>query len=352
MAKRYGDRWEVERSIGEGGQSCVFLVRDSTTDSKELYALKRLKNDSAESRLARFGNEIEATQKISHPGIIKIIDYACSGDPPYYYVMPYYEQGSLESLSLESWSTAERLSLFDKILDATSILHASGIIHRDIKPSNILIDKNGVPVLCDFGICFFESGQRHTLSEERIGSVNYIPPELEGGRLDKILPTADVYCLGKVLYWIMCGQHLPRERFDEQDFNLVDKYDDNRFEIINELLRASVTEFPRDRYHDATRFHDATYNGRLAKIFDRYIRYPSRRHAQRCIFCGQGDYKPIGTQSPNGQTDEVASQNVLGFNRTSGMAPRRIVACDNCGNVQMFLLNTETTLECWRATDG
>jgi serine/threonine-protein kinase len=183
MAKMYGERWETKSSLGEGGQGIAYLVVDKNGEQNTEYVLKRLKNLD---RIERFKQEIEAVRNLSHPNIINLIDFNLDTNQPYL-VTEYCPGGSLEQAQKDNpfWhdSPIVALRLYLEILDGVAYAHSNQIIHRDLKPENIFLrEKNGSPVIGDFGICFFEdNGTRITLSEEKVGPRNFIAPELEDG---------------------------------------------------------------------------------------------------------------------------------------------------------------------------
>ncbi len=254
MTNIYGDRWEKQESIGEGGQAQVFLVRDCKGDSSAKYVLKRLKNIE---RLERFKREIEAVRNLNHTNIVRLIDFDIDGPKPYL-VTEYCSGGSLDKAK-PYWNTSPviALELFAQICDGVSFAHAYGIIHRDIKPSNIYLrDEDGPPVIGDFGICYIEdNGERLTLTEEAVGPRIFMAPELEGGRAENITKKCDSYSLGKVLYWLLSGgKMLPREKHREIEYDLKGHNDDSLLgwdniymEHINRILDLTIVADPHKR---------------------------------------------------------------------------------------------------------
>lgn len=215
MAKKYGERWEVLRSIGTGGQSEVFLVADKKGEFQQPCALKRLKNPK---RNNRFVAEIEACTRLTHSGLMPILDsYAfteTTGNEPRYLVMPFAEDGDLtkrEKLYQNDLDAVVKVGL--QLANSLNYCHENGIIHRDVKPENILFStRDHKPQISDFGICLIADFPRATEFNEVVGPRYFMAPEMEdGGRLD-VTPSADIYSLGKVLYYMITGgTRLPRE---------------------------------------------------------------------------------------------------------------------------------------------
>jgi hypothetical protein len=147
------------------------------------------------------------------------------------------------------------LNLGIKLATALAAAHEKGVIHRDVKPDNVLLfGAERRPVLADFGICFLvtEDGSRLTGNEAgTVGPANYVAPELLGGKAETadIDARADVYSLGKTLYYALSGgEDLPREYHTQNRFDLRKKFDDPRLQHFYGLLQRMVVEDPTRRF--------------------------------------------------------------------------------------------------------
>lgn len=248
MAKIYGERWQIssEKPLGRGGQAEVFRVTDTRGEFQGEHALKRVLNPS---RHDRFKREIEAIRTVQHPNIIKLIDHsalgAASGDAgKQFLVMPIADGGDLGQpgrVDLYRDSIDATVQVGKQLAFALTAAHDAGIIHRDIKPANVLFTGIGHEVwLSDFGICLLRENTRLTDPEEVVGPRAFLAPELEdGGQLD-VTPAADIYSLGKVLYYMISGGVIiPRERLDEGQYNqLFSKGERHR--LLQLLLRQMI----------------------------------------------------------------------------------------------------------------
>ena len=209
--KGYG-KWEILKSLPEGGQAHTFLVRNIGEEiDKQPYVLKRLKNLG---RIERFKREIEIGLKLSHHNLVKIVDFDLKAEKPYF-VTEYCEGGDLEKRGVgQGLDPLSALRMMTPICHGIAHAHSKGVIHRDINPKNIFLKgPDGIPIVGDFGICHVdEQGRRLTLMEEAVGPRLYISPELEDGRADQVSPRSDVYSLGKLLYWLITGAIFAREK--------------------------------------------------------------------------------------------------------------------------------------------
>ena len=343
----YG-KWEIVKSLGEGGQCFTYLVRDSSaTESARdsLFVLKRLKN---RERINRFEREIKISLALEHKNIVKIIDYNLEAGKPYM-VTEYYEEGDLDGTNFDSnISWEEILNLFVRICDGVAYAHEHGVIHRDLKPKNIFLAEKGKrPVVGDFGICFLnENGQRFTVTEEAVGARLYMAPEMEDGRVmpEKITAASDVYSLGKILYWLVSGGKLfAREKHRESEWDLVNLKKDRQYEVFNRLLDKMITADPSKRFQsveDIIREVEWMINEMIGKGAN----VISDKIAQLCIYCRKGYYqKYIDTR----EKENSAALHNFGLNPTGTSKGWMIFICDYCGNTQFFRTDRSQNPHAW-----
>ncbi|MFL6008924.1 MAG: protein kinase domain-containing protein [Rubrobacteraceae bacterium] len=204
---RFADRFVLEREIGSGGMSVVFLGRDEVLDRP--VAIKLLRPGYAGTDIgARFQREGRTAASLSHPNIVQVYD---AGEGKYegreasYIVMEYVPGGDLKALidRRGSLSGGELLRLSEAAAGLTHA-HERGVIHRDVKPHNILLDENGRPKISDFGIARALDATHATRTGSYLGTALYSPPEQLKG--EKVTPKSDVYSLGATLYHAATGQ--------------------------------------------------------------------------------------------------------------------------------------------------
>lgn len=344
MKDTFGRKWEKIRSIGEGGQGRTFLVRDTTNeDSESNYVLKVLKNIS---RKARFESEINNTLSLSHPSIVKIVDHDLDTDKPYL-VMEYCTGGTLATCK-PFWhqNPVDALVLFEQILDGIIYAHSKGVIHRDLKPENILLrQSDGPPVIGDFGLSIIEDSQyRVTETDEAVGPRLYMAPEFEDGRNNSVSNRADIYSLGKLLYWLITGKIFSREKYRHPDWDIkrIIRHSstvllENSFlEHINTLFDLMIVENPEKR-RSAENIQILTRQTRF--LLQHGFHSLSLSMDQLCSFCGKGTYSVLVTEhkDPN-QANNPAIKN-LGI-EPRGLSRWRILTCKNCGHMQFFQIDS------------
>jgi serine/threonine protein kinase len=211
-----GLRWQpTGRTIGEGGQAQVREVEDSSGEFTGRYALKTLAKDKPRQAYERFYREITTIKALKHPYIIRVVDSSLPGGDFAYYVMEFIEGsiplkivlGSTENRFLSNPTAA--LDLFHKIAEAILACENNNpkIVHRDLSPDNVLLLPDGTIKIIDFGICQVADEKTITLTNEGVGTVNYMAPECESGATGEIGTHSDLYSAGKILWSAVTGDH-------------------------------------------------------------------------------------------------------------------------------------------------
>ncbi|MBK8782857.1 MAG: SUMF1/EgtB/PvdO family nonheme iron enzyme [Anaerolineales bacterium] len=208
LTGQYIDRYEILELLGKGGMAMVYKAYDSRLERE--VAIKIIRRDAFPPEnlhdvLKRFEREAKSLARLSHPNIVKVMDYGEYGDSPFL-VLEYLSGGTLKQKigAPVSWKEAVRLLL--PIARGIEYAHNHGVVHRDIKPANILITENGEPMLSDFGIVkVFHGEEISTLtgSGVAIGTPEYMAPEQWTGETG---PGSDIYSLGVIFYEMVTGR--------------------------------------------------------------------------------------------------------------------------------------------------
>jgi serine/threonine-protein kinase len=201
-----GERYRIERALGQGGMAVVFLAED--LKHRRRVAIKVLKPElSAALGGDRFLREIEIAAALQHPHILPLYDSGQAG-ALLYYVMPFADGESLrQRLAREHQLPLDTaLEITRAVGSALQYAHDHGVIHRDIKPENIVLS-GGQAVVADFGIAralYAASDEPLTLTGMVVGTPQYMSPEQAGGVT--VDGRSDEYSLACVLYEMLSGQ--------------------------------------------------------------------------------------------------------------------------------------------------
>jgi len=198
-------RYQIIRTIGEGGMANVYLAYDTILDRE--VAVKILRGDlsSDDKFVKRFQREAKAASSLTHPNIVEMYDVG-EDNGEYFIVMEYVDGRTLKSLIKKrgALSLSESIDIMLQLTSAIACAHNSYIIHRDIKPQNVLILEDGRVKITDFGIAIALNSAELTQTNSVMGSVHYLPPEQANGSGSTI--KSDIYSLGILMYELMVGK--------------------------------------------------------------------------------------------------------------------------------------------------
>ncbi len=199
-----GNRYEIIERIGSGGMAHVYLAKCRLLNRD--VAIKVLRDELKENIefVDRFKVEAQAAASLSHPNIVSVYDVG-EENGIYYFVMEY-----IEGITLKDYVTTkgaldykEAIGVILQVASAIEHAHKKSIIHRDIKPHNILINKEGIAKVTDFGIARAVTDATMVKGGNVIGSVHYFSPEQARGM--DVDYKSDIYSLGIVLYEMLTG---------------------------------------------------------------------------------------------------------------------------------------------------
>ncbi len=200
--------WQLERELGRGGMSVVWLARrvDGFAQRAAIKLLKR--GMDSDELVQRFERERALLAALEHPGIARLYDGGSTDDGQPYMVMEYVEGRPLDA-ACAGFALERKLALFCAVCDAVEYAHEHLVVHRDLKPSNILVTAAGEPKLLDFGIAKLmesdPSGATPTLTapDQRFLTPQYASPEQLRG--ERVSTRGDVFSLGVVLFELLAG---------------------------------------------------------------------------------------------------------------------------------------------------
>ena len=261
--QKINDRYQIIKTIGEGGMANVYLAYDTILDRN--VAVKVLRGDLAtdEKFVRRFQREALSASSLSHPNIVEVYDVG-EDNGLYYIVMEYIEGKHLKQLLKKrgSLTVREVVDIMMQVTDGMSAAHDSYIIHRDIKPQNIMILENGLIKITDFGIAMALNATQLTQTNSVMGSVHYLPPEQACGKTATI--QSDVYSMGILMFELLTGSvpfkgdnavEIALKHIKESIPYVKDINDSIPTSVANIVKRATAKNL-KNRYQDAREMHE------------------------------------------------------------------------------------------------
>ncbi len=261
--QKINDRYEIIRSIGEGGMANVYLGYDTILDRN--VAIKVLRGDLSndEKFVRRFQREALSASSLAHPNIVEMYDVG-EDNGLYYIVMEYIEGKTLKQLLKKrgTLTLSEAIDIMLQLTDGMAHAHDSYIIHRDLKPQNIMIKDDGQIKITDFGIAMALNSTQLTQTNSVMGSVHYLPPEQASGKGCTI--KSDIYSMGIIFYELLSGS-LPFRGDNAVEIALKHMRDplpslreDNPAipQSIENIIRKATAKNPKNRYEDARTMHE------------------------------------------------------------------------------------------------
>ena len=256
--QKINDRYQIIKSIGEGGMANVYLAYDTILDRN--VAVKVLRGDLAtdEKFVRRFQREALSASSLSHPNIVEVYDVG-EDNGQYYIVMEYIEGCQLKQLLKKRGrlTLSEVIDIMLQITDGLSVAHDAYIIHRDIKPQNIMILDSGLVKITDFGIAMAMNSTQLTQTNSVMGSVHYLPPEQANGKGSTL--QSDIYSMGILMYELLTGElpykgdnavEIALKHLKEKIPSIRDKYPEIPQSVENIIIKATAKN-PKNRYADA-----------------------------------------------------------------------------------------------------
>ncbi len=286
--QKINDRYEIIKSIGEGGMANVYLARDVILDRR--VAIKILRGDLAndEKFIRRFQREALSASSLSHPNIVEMYDVG-EDNGNYYIVMEYVEGKTLKQYLKKRangrLTVTEAIDIMLQLTDGIAHAHDSYIIHRDLKPQNIMIQDDGKIKITDFGISMALNSTQLTQTNSVMGSVHYLPPEQASGKGSTI--KCDIYSMGILFYELLTGI-LPFKGENAVEIALkhmkeplpsVRKQNPAVPQSVENIILKATAKNPKNRYNDVKEMHNDLKRAMDPDVMnqERYV-YPYPEH--------------------------------------------------------------------------
>ena len=250
------DKYELLERVGQGGMAVVYRGKDLSL--RREVAVKILHGHLADYQEARdrFEREARAVAKLRHENILEIFDYSGASAGASYIVTEFIDGQTLKQFITSHPITFPEIGamIMVQVGRALAHAHAGGILHRDVKPENVMIRRDGVVKLTDFGISHMVDLERLTITGQLLGSPAYMAPEhVEGRPIDF---RTDVFAAGIVLYQLTVGKlpfegknpHEVLKRIAECNFVPARKANPHIGNQLGRILDRAMAREPADRY--------------------------------------------------------------------------------------------------------
>ena len=195
-------QYEIVEQLGEGGMGVVYKAKDTKLD--RFVALKFLTKNigSSDSDRQRFMQEAKAAATLNHPNICTIYDVV-EHEGQLFIAMEFIDGETLRDRK-NNISFKQSIDIGIQVAEALAAAHEKGIVHRDIKPENVMMRKDGLVQIMDFGLAKLQGVSRLTREGNTVGTMGYMSPEqVQGFNVDH---RTDIFSFGVLLYELISGQ--------------------------------------------------------------------------------------------------------------------------------------------------
>jgi serine/threonine protein kinase len=271
-----GTRYRALEVLGQGAMGEVFLAENVALENRVVVKLIKAKLATDAAALDRMRLEAQAAARVSHPNVIGVLDFSTTSAGLPFLVMEYLRGHTLqrEVSQRGALPIAEAVDLTLQLLSGLSAVHDLGVVHRDIKPANIFLCGTTPRVLkiLDFGIAKVTATTANspaplalpTAEGVSVGTPRFLAPEQALGY--RIGPTADIYAVGVLLFWMLTGRdpfHDRKETLDLMKAHLLEppplasSVNPAVPPELDRVIDKALSKKPEDRYQTATEFLEA-----------------------------------------------------------------------------------------------
>ena len=257
-SKLLAGRYELIEKIGDGGMAVVYKAKDRLLNRYVAVKILRPEYTRDAQFIESFKKESQAAAGLQHPNIVNVYDVGKEGNI-YFIVMELIDGRPLSDIIEENGPLDYKnvIEIGKQVAAALSLAHKNHIIHRDVKPHNIMITKDGVAKLADFGIAKAISTSTIVNKDDGgqvMGSVHYFSPEQARGKY--VDEKSDVYSLGIVLYEMLTGEvpfdgENPVEIHINEDIKPPSQIVDNVPPALEKIILKATDKYQTNRYDNA-----------------------------------------------------------------------------------------------------
>ncbi len=261
------NRYEIIKSIGEGGMANVYLAFDTILERQ--VAVKVLRGDLSDDEkfIRRFQREANSASSLRHPNIVEMYDVG-EDSGKYFIVMEYVDGKTLKGLIKKRGplNLSESIDIMLQLTSGIACAHDSYIIHRDIKPQNVMILEDGRVKITDFGIAMALNNNELTQTNSVMGSVHYLPPEQASGSGSTI--KSDIYSLGILMFELLTGK-VPFKGDNAVEIAIkhmkdtipsVCKFNSSIPQSVENIILKACAKNPKNRYESVAEMHEDLKN--------------------------------------------------------------------------------------------
>jgi serine/threonine-protein kinase len=257
-------QYRIIEKIGQGGMGVIYKAEHTTLE--QIVAIKALPSTfgSNSDICERFIREAKIQAKLSHPNVVNILNFL-EHEGNNYIVMEYVDGETLEAIiRTTGLIPPDRcIAILRQVLDGIGYAHSQGVIHRDIKPSNIMITRQGIVKITDFGIAKIAGDLKHTQTGVKVGTLWYMSPEQVQGQQAGV--TSDIYALGITLFEMVTGKvpftgdseyHIMHNIVQNPPPDPREYYPYIPVSLEKTILKA-IAKSPRDRFQNVREFAES-----------------------------------------------------------------------------------------------